>query len=74
MVLINMDTVNELTILVCGLHRKSKGKRERASEREDGTNRECMQELSAKHEKGSFEEKRKYSRGKGGRRSACGSS
>lgn len=70
MVLINVDTVYELTILLCGLQRKQKRERERL----DGTNRQCMQKLSAKHEKGSFEEKRKYSRGKSGRRSTCGSS
>lgn len=70
MVLISMDTVCELTISLCGLQR---GK-ERERERVDGTNRECMQKLSAQHEKGSFGEKRKYSRGKGGWRSACGSS
>ncbi len=72
MFLINMDTVYELTILLCGLQKEREREKER--ERVDGTNRECMQKLSAKHEKGSFGEKRKYSRGKGGRRSACGSS
>lgn len=70
MFLINMDTVYELTILLCGLQRETESERERV----DGTNRECMQKLTAKHEKGSFGEKRKYSSGKGGRRSACGSS
>lgn len=61
MVLINMDTVYELTILLCGLHRERKKEREGV----DGTNRECMQKLTAKHEKGSFGEKRKYSRAEG---------
>ena len=69
MVLINMDIVYELTILLCGLQRERK-KREWM-----GLIENACKSFLPKHEKGSFGEKRKYSsRGKGGRRSACGSS
>lgn len=72
MVLIKMDTVYVLTILLCGLWRKRK--REKGREREMGGVRKWMglienacRSLVPNMKRGVFGEKRKYSKGKGGR-------
>lgn len=75
MVLIKMDTVYVLTILLCGLWRKRKreGERERETGR-GGEMRKWMglienacRSLVPNMKRGVFGEKRKYSKGKGGR-------
>lgn len=65
MVLINMDTVYELTILLCGLHRGEK-EREGEEKRVDGTNRECMQSLLPNMKRGVSERKESTAAGRAG--------
>ena len=63
MVLIKVDRVYELTILLCGLETE----RERESERRGDWEGMHMQAVCQTKKVGSFGEKRKYRRGKGGR-------